>query len=88
MQNPLVGAGGTAVYAADVKNVSFPVFKECSLCKSAVRLQNGFYLIQVVSVRKGFQRRQVPQEYVGRFYLWTPVFQIVDDCPVDSGKEG
>ncbi len=33
-----------SVYAADVKNVTFPVFEECPICKSLVRLQrHGFY---------------------------------------------
>jgi transposase-like protein len=33
-----------AVYAADVKNVSFPVIRKCPCCKSAARLhRNGFY---------------------------------------------
>jgi len=44
MQLPRLVPVEPSVYAADVKNVSFPVFKECPICKSAVRLhRNGFY---------------------------------------------
>lgn len=44
MQIPWLVPVDPAVYAADVKNVSFPVFRKCPRCKSAVRLhRNGFY---------------------------------------------
>lgn len=44
MQLPWLVPVEASVYAADVKNVSFPVFKECPMCKSFVRLhRNGFY---------------------------------------------
>lgn len=44
MQLPWLVPVDPAVYATNVKNVSFPVFKECPICKSAVRLhRNGFY---------------------------------------------
>lgn len=44
MQIPWLLPVEPSVYANDVKNVSFPVLKECPCCKSAVRLhRNGFY---------------------------------------------
>jgi len=44
MQIPWLVPVEPSVYAADVKNVSFPVIKRCPICKSAVRLQrHGFY---------------------------------------------
>ena len=44
MQIPWLVPVDPAVYAADVKNVGLPVFKECPICKSSVRLhRHGFY---------------------------------------------
>jgi len=44
MQIPWLLPVDPSVYANDVKNVSFPVLKECPCCKSLIRLQrHGFY---------------------------------------------
>ena len=43
--------------------------------------------MEPVVIRKRFQRRKMPQKYVGRVYLRSSVLEIVYDRPADIGEE-